>query len=72
MNHSLGSGFGTSKVTSPTTRQEELLGDSPAGELRTGCKFSLNVQEAALRKQARWGENLRSRTPVCESHLFSL
>lgn len=72
MNHSLGSGFGTSEVTSPTTRQEELLGDSPAGELRTGCKFSLNVQEAALRKQARWGENLRSRTPVCEGHLFSL
>lgn len=55
MNHSLGSGFGTREVTSPTTRQEELLGDSPAGELRTGCKFSLSVQEAALRKQAGGG-----------------
>lgn len=31
VNHSLGSCFGTSEVTSPTARQEEILGDSPGG-----------------------------------------
>lgn len=64
MNHSLGSGFGTREVTSPTTRQEELLGDSPAGKLRTGCKFSLRVQEAALRKQAGGGKSAEQDTRV--------
>lgn len=46
MNHSLGSCFGTREVTSPAARQEELRGDSPAGELGAGCTFSRNVRGA--------------------------
>lgn len=78
VNHSLGFCFGTSEVTSPTARQEELLDDSPGG----AWNQQQALPECACTRQCRRGGEVggaeveagqsAKQDPMHDAHLLSL